>query len=203
MNNSSHINNLIRHYKKDANIYDFNRRFFLFGRNRLIRLIDDSLNPSSILEIGCGTGINLLKLHNIYPNTSITGLDVSQEMLKVARLKSFGIKNISLINDFFDENTSLPKFDLILCSYTISTIPNIGIFLNNIKNHLTKNGHFACVDFHSTNITLFKRWISHSIPIETHFPEHLLEGLFTVKRFEIRRAYGGVWKYFNYIGQKR
>ena len=55
--------NLIRHYKKDASIYDFNRRFFLFGRNRLINQIAKTVSPSSILEIGCGTGVNLIKLN--------------------------------------------------------------------------------------------------------------------------------------------
>ena len=54
--------NLIRHYKKDALIYDLNRRFFLFGRNRLINQSGKTLNPSSILGLGCGPGVNMIKL---------------------------------------------------------------------------------------------------------------------------------------------
>lgn len=87
MNKSNHSDNLTRHYKKDAEIYDINRSFFLFGRNRLINTIGEYLKPTSILEIGCGTGVNLVKLNHMYPNSKITGLDLSKDMLKVANRK--------------------------------------------------------------------------------------------------------------------
>ena len=195
--------NLIRHYKKDALIYDFNRRFFLFGRNRLINQIGRTLNPTSSLEIGCGTGVNLIKLNKLFPSSSITGLDVSPEMLNVARTKTSGNAKITLINDMFDQHMSLPTFDLILCSYTASTVPNLPIFLSAIATHLTNHGHFACVDFFSSNNGFFERWISHSIPIRTHFPEKLLDKFFVKKQIEVSSAYGGIWKYFHYIGQKK
>ena len=145
MNSPDTKEDLIRHYKKDASIYDFNRRFFLFGRNRLINQIAKTLSPSSILEIGCGTGVNLIKLNKLFPDSKITGLDVSPEMLQVARTKISRNANITLINDMFDQHTSLPTFDLILCSYTASTVPNLSLFLNTIAMHLTDQGHFACV----------------------------------------------------------
>ena len=195
--------NLIRHYKKDALIYDFNRRFFLFGRNRLIKQIGGVLNPASILEIGCGTGINLVKLNKLFPNSRIVGLDVSPDMLSVARSKLTQISNITLINEMFDQHTSLPKFDLILCSYTASTVPDLPLFLSVIKTHLADQGHFACVDFYSCNNLVFEHWISHSIPIRTHFPEELLVKFFITRQLEVNLAYGGIWKYFNYIGQIR
>jgi S-adenosylmethionine-diacylgycerolhomoserine-N-methlytransferase len=200
---SNHSDNLIRHYKKDAEIYDINRRFFLFGRNRLVKIICEYLKPTSILEIGCGTGVNLVKLNHMFPNSKITGLDLSKDMLKVAKRKLDQFKNVSLINDIFDHNTNLTKFDLILCSYTVSTVPNVRLFLSTVHQHLADDGHFACVDFYNSGNAAFKRWISHSIPIHTNFPEHLLHDFFTFKHFEVKRAYGGVWKYFNYIGQKQ
>ncbi len=195
--------NLIRHYKKDASIYDFNRRFFLFGRNRLINQIAKTVSPSSILEIGCGTGVNLIKLNELFPDSKITGLDVSPEMLQVARTKTSRNTNITLINEMFDQHMSLPMFDLILCSYTASTVPNLSLFLSAIATHLTEQGHFACVDFHSSRSVVFERWISHSIPIRINFPEELLVKFFTKKQLKISDAYCGIWKYFYYIGQKR
>jgi S-adenosylmethionine-diacylgycerolhomoserine-N-methlytransferase len=203
MNSPDTKEDLIRHYKKDASIYDFNRRFFLFGRNRLINQIAKTLSPSSILEIGCGTGVNLIKLNKLFPDSKITGLDVSPEMLQVARTKISRNANITLINDMFDQHTSLPTFDLILCSYTASTVPNLRLFLSAIATHLTDQGHFACVDFHSSRSGIFERWISHSIPIRINFPEDLLVKFFAKRQLEIRHAYAGIWKYFHYIGQKR
>ena len=203
MNSPDTKEDLIRHYKKDASIYDFNRRFFLFGRNRLINQIAKTLSPSSILEIGCGTGVNLIKLNKLFPDSKITGLDVSPEMLHVARTKTSRNANITLINEMFDQHMSLPMFDLILCSYTSSTVPNLSLFLSAIATHLTEQGHFACVDFHSSRSVVFERWISHSIPIRTNFPEELLIKFFTKKQLKVSDAYGGIWKYFHYIGQKR
>ena len=175
----------------------------MFGRNRLIKKIGRILNPASILEIGCGTGINLVRLNKLFPDSRIIGLDISPDMLNVARSKITQISNISLINEMFDQHTSLPKFELILCSYTASTVQDLPLFLSAIETHLADQGHFACVDFHSCNNIAFERWISHSIPIRTHFPEELLVKFFTTRQLEVNLAYGGIWKYFNYIGQKR
>jgi S-adenosylmethionine-diacylgycerolhomoserine-N-methlytransferase len=147
--------------------------------------------------------VNLIKLSKLFPSSSITGLDVSPEMLNVARTKISQNTNITLINEMFDQHTSLPTFDLILCSYTASTVPNLPLFLSAIATHLTDHGHFACVDFYSSNNVLFERWISHSIPIRTRFPEELLAKFFAKNQIEVRSAYGGIWKYFHYIGQKR
>ncbi|MFT4929483.1 MAG: S-adenosylmethionine-diacylgycerolhomoserine-N-methyltransferase [Phenylobacterium sp.] len=193
---------LIKHYEKDALIYDFNRRFFLFGRNDMITQIGASLNPTSILEIGCGTGVNLVKLGQLFPQAELTGIDLSQDMLNVAKTNLSATKNVTLVNEMFDQNTVLPKFDLILCSYITSTVPDLAALLKLISAHLTRQGHFACVDFHSSNVGAFKRWISHSIPIRTQFPEALLTPLFTPKLLQAKRAYCGIWRYFTYIGQK-
>ena len=194
---------LIKHYEKDALIYDFNRRFFLFGRHAMIKQIGNSLNPASILEIGCGTGVNLAKLHQLFPQAQLTGIDLSQDMLNVAKSKLAGVDNITWVNEMFDENTVLPKFDLILCSYITSTVPDLEAMLQQINAHLTDNGHFACVDFHSSNVEAFKNWISHSIPIRTHFPTDALTPLFDPKLLKVKKAYFGIWNYFNYIGQKK
>jgi S-adenosylmethionine-diacylgycerolhomoserine-N-methlytransferase len=103
----------------------------------------------------------------------------------------------------FDQHTSLPTFDLILCSYTASTVPNLSLFLSTIATHLTDQGHFACVDFHSSRSGVFERWISHSIPIRINFPEELLVKFFAKRQLKVSHAYAGIWKYFHYIGQKR
>lgn len=202
MNELTTKDKLIKHYEKDAVVYDFNRRFFLFGRNDMIAQIGERLNPATILEIGCGTGVNLAKLSQLFPQAQLTGIDLSEDMLNVAKSNLAASDNVTLINEMFDQNTVLPKFDLILCSYITSTVPDLDPFLQLIATHLNDQGHFACVDFHSSNVGAFKRWISHSIPIRTHFPEQLLTPLFTPKLLKARKAYLGVWRYFNYIGEK-
>lgn len=194
---------IIRHYEKDALVYDLNRRFFLFGRNAILSLIGKTINPSTILEIGCGTGSNLLKLSKTFPNAKLTGIDLSVDMLNVAKSKLGDNPNVILINEMFDHNSRLPKFDLVLCSYITSTVPDLTKMLELTAATLNEKGYFACVDFHSSNYEFFKQWISHSIPIRTHFPTESLEPLFDKKALQTKKAYLGIWNYFLYMGQKR
>ena len=67
-------------YRRQRHIYDLTRKYYLLGRDQLI----DRLNPGDIdrvLEIGCGTGRNLILAARRYPNAKFLGIDVSTEML--------------------------------------------------------------------------------------------------------------------------
>ena len=73
-----------RIYARQRHIYDLTRRYFLLGRDTLIA----ELRPPSrggILEIGCGTGRNLIATARAYPDAALFGLDVSSAMLSTAR----------------------------------------------------------------------------------------------------------------------
>ena len=70
-----------RMYRHQRHVYDFTRRYYLLGRDRLIR----RLNPASgdhVLEIGCGTGRNLVAAARRYKDAQFLGIDISREMLK-------------------------------------------------------------------------------------------------------------------------
>ena len=72
-----------RMYHRQRHIYDLSRKFYLLGRDEAIV----RLRPASgdkVLEIGCGTGRNLVKLAKAYPEARLFGLDVSREMLATA-----------------------------------------------------------------------------------------------------------------------
>jgi len=92
------------------------------------------------LELGCGTGNNLLFLKNKF---GLTGIDSSAGMLKIAQRKL--PESVFHRKDFrkFDLKK---KFDLILCLY--DTINHITLFsdwkriFGNVNSHLNKNGLF-------------------------------------------------------------
>ena len=76
-----------RMYRRQRYIYDASRKFYLLGRDEMI----DGVNAragDSVLEIGCGTGRNLIKLARTYPQSQCCGLDVSQVMLDTAAPRS-------------------------------------------------------------------------------------------------------------------
>src|SRR6202043_1159265 len=72
-----------RMYRRQRYIYDGTRRYYLLGRDQLI----SGLQPApgaSVLEIGCGTGRNLVSAARLYPDARFFGIDVSTEMLTSA-----------------------------------------------------------------------------------------------------------------------
>src|SRR5580698_2910811 len=71
-------------YRHQRHVYDATRKFYLLGRDQLIA----DLKPPAegrVLEIGCGTGRNLIKAARAYPTIHAYGIDVSGEMLGTAR----------------------------------------------------------------------------------------------------------------------
>ena len=72
-----------RMYRRQRHIYDLSRKFYLLGRDEAIAGLDAGPGDR-VLEIGCGTGRNLVKLARAYPEARLFGLDVSREMLASA-----------------------------------------------------------------------------------------------------------------------
>src|SRR5215469_8191240 len=72
-----------RMYRYQRHIYDATRKFYLLGRDGLIERM--SLLPGDrVVEIGCGTGRNLVALARRYPGIHLYGVDPSAVMLRSA-----------------------------------------------------------------------------------------------------------------------
>ena len=151
-----------RYYRWHARIYDATRWSFLFGRERLLRTVA-GLSPQRVLEVGCGTGSNLAGLARLLPEAEISGVDLSPDMLQVARQKTttFG-DQITLLNRAYDAplTCGVAAFDVVLFSYALSMF-NPGweraIFCG--LEDLAPGGHLAVVDFHDSQSATFKRWM--------------------------------------------
>src|ERR1700704_5321992 len=72
-----------RMYRRQRHIYDGTRRYYLLGRDQLISGLQPAAG-ASVLEIGCGTGRNLVLASQLYPDARFFGMDVSTEMLTSA-----------------------------------------------------------------------------------------------------------------------
>src|ERR1700761_4762813 len=71
-------------YRVQRHFYDLTRKPYLLGRDVLIGELD--VPPGGrVLEIGCGTARNLLRLSRRYPQALCFGVDLSSEMLLTAR----------------------------------------------------------------------------------------------------------------------
>jgi S-adenosylmethionine-diacylgycerolhomoserine-N-methlytransferase len=139
-------------YRHQRYVYDFTRKYYLLGRDRLIRNLDASPGES-VVEIGCGTGRNLVKMARRYPSVTFYGLDASQEMLKTAELaiRRAGLSGrIRLAHGLAEDlspamfGASLP-FNHAVFSYSLSMIPNWKQALRRAADHSTSKVHI--VDF--------------------------------------------------------
>ena len=197
---------LSRYYRWHARLYDATRWSFLFGRSALIRAITGRCQPASILEIGCGTGSNLLRLRRRFPDAAITGLDLSTDMLVQARRKlAQRASAVTLLQQRYDRPLSAePAFDLIVFSYCLSMIdPGWQQALDAALGDLQPGGLLAVVDFHDTPSARFSRWMAlNHVRMDAHLLPHL-NGRCQPITQSVRPAYGGGWRYFSFIGSKR
>ena len=71
-------------YRYTRHIYDFTRKYYLFGRDKLIEELPVT-DGDHICEVGCGTARNLVLLARKRPGLHLYGIDASAEMLKTAQ----------------------------------------------------------------------------------------------------------------------
>jgi len=141
-------------YRYQRFIYDFTRKYYLFGRDRLIR----DLRPKAdarVIEVGCGTARNLIKMAKTYPAIRLFGLDASAEMLLTAQkaIARAGLsERIKLVQAYAEDLSptlfgETEPFDEIVFSYSLSMIPDWKQALKSAQKALSPGGKIWVVDF--------------------------------------------------------
>ncbi|MBO9603660.1 MAG: methyltransferase domain-containing protein [Novosphingobium sp.] len=137
-------------YGLQRHVYDLTRKYYLLGRDRLIRDLDLG-KGGSLIEIGCGTARNLALAARRYPEAHFCGIDISAEMLKSARRNLKGIDARLAIGDAagFDPQALFGRaqFDRVMFSYTLSMIPPWRAALEQGCRILAPGGSIHVVDF--------------------------------------------------------
>lgn len=195
---------LSQYYRFQSRIYDLTRWSFLFGRARIIRELPFAKGePLRILEVGCGTGRNLVPLARRFPKAKITGIDLSADMLAVASKKiAIFDGRVSTVHGAFGPDVFDEVFDVILFSYCLTMVnPGWKELIHLAKLSLKRGGVIAVLDFYDSALPCFKRHMAgHHVRMEAHLLP-VLSRYFRVKKVKVRRAYGGVWRWFYYVGR--
>lgn len=139
-------------YVWQRHIYDATRKFFLFGRDRLIATLDVP-DGGTVLEVGCGTGRNLIQVARRYPTAHLFGLDISEVMLATARksINRAGLSDRITLKQADATNFDplalfgRAQFDRVFFSYTLSMIPDWKAAL--VQGAKATGGRTHLVDF--------------------------------------------------------
>jgi S-adenosylmethionine-diacylgycerolhomoserine-N-methlytransferase len=141
-------------YRRQRHIYDVSRKFYLLGRDEALgRLHPD--RGGKALEIGCGTGRNLIKLAQAYPRVQLFGVDVSREMLTTAAASTARAGLASRISFAQADATAFDpqrlfgcaNFDRVMISYALSMIPLWREALGHALDVVAPGGSLHVVDF--------------------------------------------------------
>jgi len=191
-------------YRVQARLYDASRWSFLFGRRHLLERVAAIKTPKTVLEVGCGTGTNLAFMARRFPEAMLSGVDLSADMLRIARRKLRPWQSRVLLHrGAFDANAMLiPRPDLIVFSYSLSMMnPGWESALELSATLLPAGGMIAVVDFDHSSQALYRRFM-HACHVRVD--GHLLPALkqiFSVEFACQRRVYAGLWEYFMFIGR--
>ena len=143
-----------RMYRRQRHVYDVTRKYYLLGRDGAIA----ALKPrpgESVLEIGCGTGRNLVAIARRFPEARVFGLDVSNAMLATARaaIRRAGVESrVALAQadaTAFDPAALFGQagFDRVLVSYALSMVPPWREALAQAIDVVAPGGALEIVDF--------------------------------------------------------
>lgn len=118
------IDSVRRAYRRYAGLYDTVFGWTLeHGRRQLVDMLDTRAGER-LLEVGVGTGLLLPR----YPrDISVTGIDLSEEMLAVARarVRSLRLSHVSLhLMDAERTSFESASFDHVLLPYVYSVTPD-------------------------------------------------------------------------------
>jgi S-adenosylmethionine-diacylgycerolhomoserine-N-methlytransferase len=141
-------------YRTQRHIYDATRKYFLLGRDRMLEGLAPPVG-GTILEIGCGTGRNLILAARLHKSARLYGFDISQAMLETAAasIANSGLAGRIRLAQGDATNFSgealfgQAQFDRVFVSYALSMIPPWREALEQALGAVAPGGSLHIVDF--------------------------------------------------------
>jgi ubiquinone/menaquinone biosynthesis C-methylase UbiE len=152
-----------------AEKYDKHRKYFIpcyddyYKRSiSLLKFYKDDFKE--VVDLGAGTGLLTKEMYELYPNAKYTLLDVSEDMLKIAKERFDGLNNFEFIECNYAEDIPANNYDLICSALSIHHLEKAERenLYKNIYRRLDKGGCFVNVDqfcaSSETMNTLYNSW---------------------------------------------
>lgn len=143
-----------------APAYDFMNKAMSFGlhrkwRDKALDAVQEEVQsaaPLKILDVACGTGDVAFELLNRFPNAQVTGVDLSEGMLKIAEEKKDSLiaqardrvkfeKGNCLHLDYTDDS-----FDLVTVAYGVRNFEDLPAGLREMQRVLRPGGRICIIE---------------------------------------------------------
>ncbi len=185
-----------------APAYDFMNTMMTGGlhvswRNKALKMAAEKLpkgGPKMVLDVACGTGDVSFRLHELFPDAQITGLDLSAGMLEIAKKKLAGMDASAREHISFIEGDSLKMpfaddtFDLVTVAYGVRNFEHLEDGYREMQRVMKPGGVICVIELsepanaviksgyrlYSRNVIPFiGRLVSHDTRAYSYLPESI------------------------------
>ncbi len=185
-----------------APAYDFMNTMMTGGlhvswRNKALKMAAEKLpkgGPKMVLDVACGTGDVSFRLHELFPDAQITGLDLSAGMLEIAKKKLAGMDACAREHISFIEGDSLKMpfaddtFDLVTVAYGVRNFEHLEDGYREMQRVMKPGGVICVIELsepanaviksgyrlYSRNVIPFiGRLVSHDTRAYSYLPESI------------------------------
>ncbi|HZT51454.1 MAG TPA: class I SAM-dependent methyltransferase [Stellaceae bacterium] len=204
------LQDTLKTYRLFSGSYDFVfGPIFHPGRKAAVR-IANNLPGQRILEVGVGTGLSLPYFR---PDSEVTGIDVSTEMLAKAkaRVARKGLKHVKSLQVMDAERTTFAdnSFDAVLGLYVASVVPNPARFAAEIRRVCRPGGTIVIVNHFTSENWLVSRFekalapLAGKIGFHADFPhdDFIAAGKLDVRDIRPSNLFG-YWKLLRCVNDK-
>jgi phosphatidylethanolamine/phosphatidyl-N-methylethanolamine N-methyltransferase len=171
-------------YARWAPIYDLAFKAVLHPGRRALANAVNSIG-GSVLDVGVGTG---LELPMFGAHTAITGIDLSEPMLNMARarVRDLHLDHVKELRVMDAQNLDFPNasFDVVIAPYVLSVVPDPSRTLDELARVVKEGGDIILVNHIGAEtglLALFEGWLAHASAIlgwDPHFSwSHISEWL--------------------------
>jgi phosphatidylethanolamine/phosphatidyl-N-methylethanolamine N-methyltransferase len=152
---ASELTAIRRAYRRYASVYDtVFGRVLQQGRLEAVKAANTEADQR-ILEIGVGTGLSLATYRK---DARVVGIDISPEMLDIARRRSRGLDQVEALLEMDAKSISFPagSFDAVVALYAVTVVPNLARVAAQMRRVCAPGGRIVVVS-HFASDQLFLR----------------------------------------------
>jgi len=109
-------------------------------KKHIAKIISNLEDVNTILDAGCGMGLNILDLRKHFPTKEITGGELTEGILELAKKYTGTDSNTSYIKlDLSSDHLNTTnKYDLVLCNQVLEHIENDDMAIKNLTELTNK-----------------------------------------------------------------